>query len=402
MADLPPLRRNRSFHLLWLGGTASALGSSISGIAVPLLLLGITGSAAYAGLVSFLAMAAGTLVSLPAGVWVDRLDRRRILVGAELVAFAAWGSVVVADYAGGVSVAHVLGAAVVGGAALAFFEPAQQAAIRAVVPAAQLPTAFAQDEARSHAANLAGPPLGGLLFAASRTLPFLVDAISFLISAACVLAARVPRRPEGEPRERRSMRADVAEAAGWLWRQPGIRAAIALGLGANLMLNSMIIPLIVRAGEATAAGVVVGSLGVGGLAGALLAARVSRLLPAGPLFLTVIALFAGCMMLAALPLGRYWPVVPIAVGMLAVPALNVVLKTLLSTLVPDEMMGRVSALLQASAMALVPLSPLVGGTLAETLGGSGALLALGGLLVVVCAAMAGSRALRELEVPTPA
>ncbi|NUT38397.1 MAG: MFS transporter [Thermoactinospora sp.] len=388
--------------MLWVGGAVSSLGSAVTGLALPLLLITVTGSSAFAGAVAFAGLAAGTLISVPAGVWVDRHPLKKVMLASLTVQMVCWGSVTVAILLGSVTLAHVFAAAIIGSLADAFFEPAQQVAIRQVVPAVQLPGAYAQDEARSHAANLGGPPLGGVLFTVGRAVPFLVDTISFLVAMVCLALVRLPHRATRPAAERPSMRQEAGQALRWLWGHRGIRAGLGLGLMANLTVNAMMLPLMIRAGDPVASGVVIGSLGVGGLLGALIAPRVTRMARAGMLFVYVLTLFALCMLASALPFGSYWPVVPMVLAMLAVPALNVALKTILATLVPGDMMGRVGALMQAASMGLVPFSPLVGGVLAQVLGGSRAMVVLGVVLLLTCAFAVSSGDLRKLAVPTTA
>ncbi|WP_432927922.1 MFS transporter [Microbispora sp. CA-135349] len=402
--ELPPLRRNFRFQMLWIGASASELGTTLTWVAFPLLILAVTGSAALAGLVSACRITTNLLISLPAGAWVDRWDRRRIVIAAEAVRFLTLAALTIAILAGRVALWEIVAVAVVNGAADSFFSPARAAAIRAVVAPEQLPQAYAQEEARGHAASLAGPPLGGFLFGLGRAFPFAVDALSYLISLVCVVLARVPRRPaEAAERRETGIRADVMEAAGWLWRQRALRAGLAFSLVANLVANALLLPVIVmveaRGGDPAATGVVLAGLGLGGLLGAALSARIGRLLPPGKLMLAVVGFFALAVCATALPFGPYWPVVPLFLAMVAVPALNVVLRVLVARLVPDAMMGRLVSLFTVASMGLTPVGPLLGGLLAEYVGGAGALVAVGGALAVGCALASISPALRGLDVP---
>ncbi|TQS23066.1 MFS transporter [Microbispora sp. KK1-11] len=403
-SELPPLRRNSRFQMLWTGAAASELGTTLTWVAFPLLILAVTGSAALAGLVGACRITANLLFSLPAGAWVDRWDRRRILIAAEVVRCLALAALAAAVLTGRVALWQIVAVAVVTGAADSFFGPARAAAIRAVVAPGQLPEAYAQEEARGHAASLAGPPLGGFLFGLGRALPFAVDALSYLVSLVCLVRVRVPRRPaEAVERRETGMRADVMEAAGWLWRHRGLRAGLAFALVANLVANALLLPVIVmvesRGGDAAATGVVLAGLGLGGLLGATLSARIGRLLPPGRLMLAVVGFFALAVCATALPFGPYWPVVPLFLAMVAAPALNVVLRVLLARLVPDAMTGRVVSVFTMATMGLTPVGPLLGGLLAQYVGGAGALVAVGGLLAAGCAVASISPALRGLDVP---
>jgi len=160
----PSLWRNREFAALWGGQVVSRLGASISGTAMPLLVLTTTGSPADAGVVA----AAGTLpflvANLPAGPLVDRWNRRRILLVSEVVAGLTLATVPVAAWCGVLTVAHLAVVAFVQGLCAVFFGLAERAALPMIVPAALLPPAIAQNEARDRGAALAGPPLGGALF----------------------------------------------------------------------------------------------------------------------------------------------------------------------------------------------------------------------------------------------
>jgi MFS family permease len=239
-------------------------------------------------------------------------------------------------------------------------------------------------------------------------VPFAVDALTYLISLVCVILAEVPRHPEttADQRPKTRMRADIAEAGGWLWRQRGLRAGLAFSLVSNLVANALLLPVIVmigaRGGGATVTGFVMAGMGLGGLLGAMVSARIGALLPPGRLMIAVVGFFALMVCATALPFGAYWPAVPLFLAMVAVPALNVALQVLVATLVPSAMMGRLTSLFGMASMGLTPLAPLVGGVLAQYVGGSGALVIIGGLLAVNVVLAAMGPGLRSLDVRRPA
>ena len=179
---LTPLRKNRDFMALWSGHTISSLGSSIAMIAYPLLALLATGSAFTAGVIAFVGMAAGAILRLPAGVLVDRLPRRLLLVACDAMRAVTTASVALAVVVDRLSMTHLVIVAVVNSGCDALFDPAQMVAVRQVVPTPQLPNAMAQNEARGHLATLGGPPLGGLLFGVAPAMPIAAQAASFLTS----------------------------------------------------------------------------------------------------------------------------------------------------------------------------------------------------------------------------
>jgi len=172
------LARNHDFMLLWSGEALSQLGSQASTVAFPLLVLTLTGSAAKAGIVGLAKWLPLAVMALPAGVLADRLDRKRLMIACDAGRALLLASIPIALAVGQPPFAQVAGVAFLDGCLFTVTYVAERGALRHVVPAEQLPAAVAQNEARAFAANILGPPLGGLLFAAARGLPFLADAVS--------------------------------------------------------------------------------------------------------------------------------------------------------------------------------------------------------------------------------
>lgn len=164
------LWRNRDFMLLWVGQSVSALGTSMAGIVYPLLALMATGSVVVAGIVGFAGMATATILRLPSGVLVDRWPRKVIMVVADAGRAVVTAAIVVAVLADGVTTLVLVASAVVSAACGVMSHSAQTVVVRHVVPSSQLPRALAQNEARGHAASLAGQPLGGYLYAPANAL----------------------------------------------------------------------------------------------------------------------------------------------------------------------------------------------------------------------------------------
>ena len=165
------LWRNREFNLLWGSQSLSDLGDGIASLALSLLVLVNTGSPVSAGLVGTLTQAARLLFRLPAGVLVDRFDRRRALIACDsvrLTVFAVLTAAVITDRA---SLLLICVVAVLDAAAGAVFSTAEDASLRSIVPIDQLPDAVARNEARSYSTALAGPPLGGFLFGLGHVVP---------------------------------------------------------------------------------------------------------------------------------------------------------------------------------------------------------------------------------------
>src|SRR4051794_28412048 len=159
MGETRSLWHNRDFMALWTGETVSAIGSSMSSFVFPLAGLALTGSPVEAALTGS-AFTLGSVISrLPAGVWVDRWDRKRVMVLSNALGAALYAGLGVAMLAGLLTLPHLVGVAFATGVVASFFRPAETASLFRVVPREQLPTAFSQNQARQHVAGLVGGPL---------------------------------------------------------------------------------------------------------------------------------------------------------------------------------------------------------------------------------------------------
>src|SRR5207302_8651341 len=221
---LRPLWRNRDFILLWSGQVVSTVGTRVTGVAFPLLVLAQTHSPARAGLVGFAQTLPYMLFYLPAGALVDRWNRKRVMLVADAGRALALGSLGLALALHTFLLAQIIAVAFVEGTLFVFFSLSESAALPQIVPKEQLPTAVAQNQARIQGADLVGQPLGGTLFGLSRLLPFAADAISYAISFVSLLFVRPAFQAERERTPTR-LRAEIAEGVVWLWRQPFLRAA---------------------------------------------------------------------------------------------------------------------------------------------------------------------------------
>ena len=240
-----PLRRNRNFQLLWIGQTLSALGSNASDIAYPLLVLALTRSPLKAGLVGTFYLVAQMAFRLPAGAIADRVNRRALMLASNLVRLLALGGLGAAVLLGLASWQLVLVVAVVQGAAGTFFGPSERALVRTVVPTEQLAAASARNEAGTYGAAVAGPPLGGALFALAQGAPFLADAASYAISLLTLLGLRGHFRPKSAKVERQGLHRDIATGIRFVWNTPFLRALVIQLPLMNFALNGAMFAMVV-------------------------------------------------------------------------------------------------------------------------------------------------------------
>jgi hypothetical protein len=366
-----PLRRNRDFQLLWSGQAVSVLGSNISKIAYPLLVLAMTGSPAKAGVAGFVAMLGYLLFPLPAGSIADRFNRKRLMIGCDAVRLLAVGSIAVAGWAAHITYAHVLIASFVEGSASVLFSVTQRAALPMIVQPSQRPLATSQNEARNFGAQLAGPALGGSLFGLSWSAPFAADAFTYLASLVTLPFIKAPTQAPGPAESRPSLLGSLREGLAFTWRQPFLRYGALFSGAVNLLLQVLALSIIVLArrdgASAGQTGLIVGCMGAGGLAGAFAAPRLQRAIPAG---LTI----TGCMWTWALVIGLMtairtplWLCPLMVVAGFVGPAWNVATQTYRMRITPNEMLGRASSVALQIGWGTIPLGSLLAGFLLAAL-----------------------------------
>lgn len=386
MPSYRALARNRDFSLLWVGQTISALGSSVSTFAFPLVTFALTRSALTTSLTEATYMLGLLGMLLPAGLLADRIDRRLLMRVSAAAGVLLYATVVVAALLDALTVPHLLVVAALTGVAAGLFSPAEAAAVRTVVSTEELPTALSQNQARQHIASLVGAPIGGALLAVARWVPFAGDALSY---AACwVLLGRIrtPLAPPERPATRRSALRDLA--AGWrfLFGHPFYRM---LGLWsplANLTINAVFFVAILRLISAGTPpwqiALVEMAAGAAGILGSVAAPWIIDRMRTGVLMV----LTAWVWVPLLVPMGL-WATPSavggaVALGLFVNPASNAGIGAYAQAILPPAMLGRYSSTMQFTSMSTMPLAPLVAGGLLSLLGGPAATLALAALVVV--------------------
>jgi MFS family permease len=392
-----PLWRNRDFLLLWTGQVVSTIGTRVSGLAYPLIVLAITGSAAQAGLVAAAQTAPFLIWFLPAGALVDRWPRKRIMLAADAGRAVALASVAVAVLLGRITLGHLIAVAFAEGTLYVFFLLAETAALPYVVPGPQLPAAVAQNQARDQGASLVGQPLAGLLFGLGHALPFAVDAVSYLAGVAMTAPIRRKLEEERAP-EHRHLLAEISEGARWLWSQHLLRALVAIAAAGNLAFSALSLTIIVRARDLGASpasiGLLLGLFGAGAIAGALAAPPVQRLVPPNVILIGALWWWVAQMVALALAPTVFLLGAVYTVGALMGPIFQTANAAYRYALTPDRLQGRVYGISRMIGWSTVPLGALLGGISLQTLGAVPTFAALATCLAIVAVASTASRQIR--------
>lgn len=339
-----PLWRNRDYLLLWSGQSLSAIGSAVSELAFPLLVLAVTHSPAQAGFTAALRALPVTFISLLGGLLVDRWNRKHIMIFCDIGRALSMASIPIAIALGHLTIVQLYITALLEGAFAVFFGFAHTASLSQVVSGDQLAAAVAQEEVMEGTTALFGPTLSGILFTAGQILPFLTDAISYAISIFTLLLIHTPFQKR-RTTERSRLRVEISQGIVWMWRQPFIRAMTLLSGATALVLPGSVLIVIVLAEQQHASAVIIGLIfaagGVAAILGSLLAPFIQKRLTVGQSILAVRWLFA-----------LLWPFYfiapyPLVLGAIefgmgfADPIEDVAYFSYRLALIPDELKGRV-------------------------------------------------------------
>src|SRR4051794_33595407 len=393
--------RHRDFRLLWIGQAVSLTGDGIYLVAIAWLVYDISnepGALAIVGFAWTLPQVAGLLL---AGVLSDRFERRRLLVIADLIRFAAIGAIAALAFGESDRLWPVVLLVVVYGLGQALFQPAFTAIVPEIVPREELLHANALRELMEPLGmRFAGPALGGVLIAALGVgTAFLIDALTFVLSAAVLMLIR--RRPPLRT-ERGSMWRDLAEgyayvrAHVWLW---GTLVGAAIFLLITYGPFEVLLPYIIRNdldGDAATFGTVIAFGGLGSILAAMILSRTG--LPRKHITLMWTAWTVGIALDVGLAVaGAAWQMCLIAVLSFGLGTVGMIIwNTLMNTLVPAEMLGRVSSFDWFVSIGLTPLSFATTGPVASLLGAR-TTLALAGILGLATSAFLFLPGMRDPE-----
>ncbi len=391
--DKRSLWRNRDFLLLWSGQTVSVLGSNISRLAMPLLVLALTHSPAQAGFMVAVRQAPYLLFSLPAGAWIDRWNRKVTMICCDLVRWPAMGSVPLAFALGHLTLVHIYIVAFIEGTAYVFFSLAQIAALPQVVAPAHLPRAYALDNITEYVGTLLGPSLGAFIIGLASLvemgaiLAFLLDSISYLASVISMLFIRVSFQMERATETRRALYKEIAEGLRFLWRQRLLRIMALLTMTVNFLLSPVTLIVIVLARGALhinvqTLGFVLSAEGVGGVLGGVVAPWIRAHLRFGQIIIGSVIVWAGAALILALAPSALLLIVGVGVVGLLWPIYGVTLVTYRLTVTPEHLQGRVNSAFRFLSYGSEPLGAAIGGLLLAPLGGETVLLLIAGGLAL--------------------
>jgi MFS family permease len=312
------------------------------------------------------------LFALISGALVDRLDRRKVMIITDSLRAVGVGLLALGVAGGGVGILTIYLVSFALGVAETFFDTSAEAIVPSLVKTEVLPAANGRLQALEWVGGLfAGPPLGAFLFAVGASLPFFLDGASFAIAA--VLIALIPGVYRSEVVTHESVGIEIKSGLKWLWGQRVVRTLVMMAGVTNMFAFGIIATFVLFAQDILGVGDVgygflISAIGVGGLAGALIAQRLVGAIGSG----NVLRLSVGVSVVAAGVMGatsEAWVagVLLVLWGFL-ITGWNVVSVSLRQVLTPDELRGRVAGAARLLAWGSQPLGALLGGVLASAFG----------------------------------
>jgi MFS family permease len=384
----------RNYWKLWIASLISNFGDGLSAVAYPWLASAVTRDPVHIALMGVAVRLPWLLFSLPAGVITDRLDRKKTIAAMDVVRFAVTLGVAffVISNTGDLAGLSGLGSeaftappnqtfflGVLYGSALifGFAEVLRDNAAQTLMPSLVKPEHLEKANgalwgAEMTANSFVGPPVAGFLLAVAFSLPFFVDAGTFLISALLIFGISgsfkaTSDRPDVEPKP---WTADLKEGVRWLWKHPLLRSlAIILGL-LNAMLSLSLAAFVLFVQEvlglsAAQFGLLTTAGAVGGILGSVLASKASEKIGGGnTLTLTLIGsgITTGLIGFAS-NAGLVWAM--FAIGSFLGTMWNVITVSLRQTIIPDHLLGRVNSVYRFFAWGMIPIGTLMGGIIVK-------------------------------------
>jgi MFS family permease len=402
---LTPLR-HRDFRLLWSGMCVSLMGDGIFLVAMAWQVYALSNAPTALALVGIAMTVPTIMFLLLGGVVSDRLDRRRVMLAADVTRGIAVGLIAVLSLTGALELWHVVALVAVYGAGAAFFGPAFDAIVPDVLPASELAQANSLDQfVRPVALRLAGPALGGLLIdAVGVGAAFAFDAASFAISAVALLsmATRAPRRA-AEPA---SVGADIRTGFAYVRRHVWLWATFASAAVAYLLFMGpaeVLLPYLVKnvmGGSASDLGLVFAAGGIGSVGCAVVVGQ--RGLPKRDITFMYLAWTAATVAVAGYGLATaVWQLMLASLCFNALEtAGTIVWATAKQRHVPAALLGRVSSLDWLISIGLLPVSFALTGPVSAAIGAQATLVAagvIGGVVTFAALLLPGMRAVEGLE-----
>ncbi len=402
-------RLGSRFTKLWAAAGISNLGDGVIGVAFPLVVVSITRDPFAVAMATVVNRIPWFLFALVSGALVDRLDRRAVMVTTDAFRAVVVGLLGVLLVAGDVGLPLIYTVGFLLGLAETFFDTSAEAILPALVDDEGLPAANGRLQATEWIGNaFVGPPFGALLFAVTAGLPFLFDAGTFAVAAFLIAAIPGTYRTEREGPVG-TLRSDIGEGLGWLWRHTVLRTLSLMAGVTNMVAFGIIAVFVLFIQDEIGLGdlgygLILSGLGVGGLLGALLSGTIVKRIGPGTTLLGSVTLLGVNGLIMGLT-SEVWLIALLTASYgIAITAWNVVAVSLRQGLTPDALRGRVASVARLMAWGTQPIGALLGGVVAEAWGLRAPFfvaVAVWAVMLAVTAPIVNNRRIRALQAEAP-
>ncbi|NEG69784.1 MFS transporter [Bifidobacterium choloepi] len=412
--------------------TAAALGLSLRGLAISLIGYKLSGSTVLAGWLGTSASIAQQVFALFGGTFVDRHDRRLLIIVNGVAGALAWGAVAGLDFLGHLGFVTLLAIATVESGIAGFLGSASDAMLRSIIDIADYPTARSVNEGRDAAIGMGGSPLGGVLYAVGPWLPFLVAAVAYAAAGAAACFIRLPKKRRNlndssatdaaletlaDPLVNDSLADDAGQSGdnpstdesfihdfvgGWKWTVRRrliivvIAAAALINFGVNGISYAITLHLVADGTGSAKIGLLDGSIAAAMFVGAFLAGKLARKLPVGRTVCAATVLVAA-LAVALTAVTAFWPTLVVYMFLgLPFPMFNAMLLGYIFAKAPTTMQGRLATTVSVPASMLSMFCSAAAGSLLAAVGYRWSIATFAATLVAAAIIMLASRRLRTI------
>ncbi len=371
-----PGRRAGDFWIFWTGQTTSQIGSALTATVLPLLVFKLSGSALDLGLASAATWVPYPLFGLFIGAWVDRVNRKRLMIGLDIARAAVIAVLPALALLGHLPIWWIYLVTFINSTLTVGFVSATNAAIPSLVPPDDLLKANGRIQASAPFATIVGPLLAGLiLVATSLQVVLWCDALTFVVSAislALIKTSFNAGAPEEARPERRSLRRDILEGLRYVLAQPVVRTLALFALLANLSVAVFFPQIVLYAKEVLFASDAQVSqfftaAGVGAVVLMLSAGFLRTRLSYGVILLGSILLSGVCVLVMIAARLLWVDLLCFGVMFGLIGLFDVCFDSILQAITPNHLLGRVVAFTSVVAIFSVPFSSIVGGAVIDQL-----------------------------------
>lgn len=357
----------KNFTILWQGQLVSTLGDTAYAIALGFWVLAVTGSTALMGTLMAASTLPGVITSIFAGVWVDTLNKKRLLIMSDMIRGIAVVAVAIAAYLGVLEVWMVFIVGVILSVFGALFRPGINSAIPEIVPMKKIPAAISMFSMVGTGANMAGNLAGGFLFAVlGAPAMFLFNGLSYIFSGGSILFTKIPsvKRKEGNTFFR-----DFVAGCRFVWRIRGLRYAIIVAALINFFFSTAVVLLLPLFQRTPGLGPEMYGIAMACfMGGAMIGFLLSSLLKTAAnkkffVFMLSDVIFSVCLVLFA-NIGVFAIMcVAAIIGGAFNAIVNVLLQSAVQTATPQDMRGKVQSFMTMMTQGLTPFAMALGGVL---------------------------------------